>query len=269
MNLLVGNRISFIKPFVEKGIKVDLVLTRKNTRLEEYAIANGIPTCIYFSKNDFFENLREISFKRLYSAGCQYIIPKEILNDPSKTFINIHPSKLPFFPGPHAITEALYRGGPFGVTVHTMGIEVDSGFLISQEEIEFPTYLLTTEKYTKIFSLELELIEKLLIDDSLFRESSCYSNFAKISPANSGFLRNMAFRHLNNNISCSEAKLRIEILSVEGHFSFVEIGKKRMFISNSIDPSAKENNIDSSGCIDFNFSDGTLLLRVIHQELIV
>ena len=50
--------------------------------------------------------------------------------------INVHPSLLPRFPGPHAVEDALEAGVPeTGVTVHFLDEGVDSGPVIAQERV--------------------------------------------------------------------------------------------------------------------------------------
>lgn len=266
MNILVGNRTSFGKPFLENNLPIEYVLTSKGSPLDAFAKKNGIELGIYRSKFEFLGMLEDINFKFLFSSGCPFIIPENILNTKDKFFINVHPSLLPLYPGPHAITEALYSGGPFGITVHTMGVKVDSGRLIYQEALEIMETTQTTQKFIEIFQFEEKVISKCINFGLLFRDSSYSKKLPKIYPENTGFVRNIAFRKLNCELSMEEAKKRILALSVKGHMSFIETEAKRYYISDYVHARDDSYDFEQHRTISFEFSNGKVGLVVSYHE---
>jgi len=64
------------------------------------------------------------------------IIPRQILDIPSRGIINHHPSLLPAYRGPHPVNWAVINGEErTGLTVHFMSDGVDSGEIIWQEAV--------------------------------------------------------------------------------------------------------------------------------------
>ena len=266
MRILVGNRITFAKPFLDQKIEIDLVLTSEGSRLDSFALLNGIETTYYVSKQSFLEKLSKIEITSLFSAGCPYLIPEELLNDEARIFINIHPSYLPLYPGRHAITEALYRGGPFGATLHTMGATADSGHMIYQEELSINQSLTTTQKFQEIFQFEEKLVRKFLDLKLLTKGSSYFNGLPTIVSKNTGFVRDDKFRRISSDFSKEEVQRRILALSVVGHMSFIETESKRYYISDFLASNYLGNSKVGDQTVTYNFSDGPLTLIVSSEE---
>ena len=69
------------------------------------------------------------------SAGFMRILSEKVVN--RFKIINSHPALLPLFPGAHAVRDALAAGATVtGITIHWVDAGVDTGQVISQEEVE-------------------------------------------------------------------------------------------------------------------------------------
>ena len=266
MNILVGNRTSFARPFLENNQNLGLVATSHGSTLDVFALQNGIQIKYYETRREFLKIIENTEFQFLFSAGCPYIIPEDILNREHKVFLNIHPSLLPFYPGPHAITEAIYSGGPFGVTIHTMGVEIDSGHLIYQNSLMVKESWQATQKFREIFLFEETVVRKCLDLDLLFNEIAYYQNLPRINPIGTGFVRNAKFRNLSNSLNSDDARRRIEALCVQGHMAYIETESKRLYICDYVGSSYQESVQSQRRLIKYFFNDGPLFLTVSYEE---
>ena len=69
-------------------------------------------------------------------AGYMHLLTPTFLARFPGRVINVHPSLLPAFPGPHAVHDALAAGvAETGVTVHLVDEGVDTGPVISQQRV--------------------------------------------------------------------------------------------------------------------------------------
>ncbi len=79
------------------------------------------------------EQLRVEDVSLICLAGYMRIIGPDLLYAYQGRIINVHPSLLPAFKGAHAIEQALEYGVKlFGVTIHYVNEELDSGGIIDQ-----------------------------------------------------------------------------------------------------------------------------------------
>ncbi len=71
-------------------------------------------------------------------AGYMRIITNVLLDAYPERMVNVHPSLLPAFKGAHAIEQALEYGVKyFGVSIHFVTPELDSGAIIDQEAFRY------------------------------------------------------------------------------------------------------------------------------------
>jgi len=86
---------------------------------------------------DLVNKLREVNVEWIFLAGYMRLIGPDLLAVYDQKIINIHPSRLPAFPGKDGIGDA-YRAGvkTTGVTVHYVDSGVDTGPIIAQEPVE-------------------------------------------------------------------------------------------------------------------------------------
>ncbi len=136
----------------------------------------GVPTLVidpksYGSKEEYeavivaaldVENIELVCL-----AGYMRIVGPTLLGAYAGRIINVHPSLLPAFKGARAIEQALEYGVKiFGVTIHYVDAELDSGAIIAQEafhyegsdveelaqevhKIEHPLYIKSVKKLLK------------------------------------------------------------------------------------------------------------------------
>lgn len=96
---------------------------------------------------------------------CAYgqILPKEILDCPRLGCINVHASLLPRLRGGAPIHRAIIEGHrKTGVTIMHMGVGMDDGDIISQEEIEIDINDTASTLHDKLSLLGRELLLKTL-----------------------------------------------------------------------------------------------------------
>ncbi|MFR9670643.1 MAG: phosphoribosylglycinamide formyltransferase [Rikenellaceae bacterium] len=84
------------------------------------------------------ERLREEGISLICLAGYMRIIGETLLGAFEGKIINVHPSLLPAFKGAHAIEQALEYGVKvFGVSIHFVTEELDSGGIIDQASFRY------------------------------------------------------------------------------------------------------------------------------------
>ena len=104
------------------------------------ALKEGLPVyeCGNIGQSGVSEWLVELSFDVVCVACWNRLIPVTILDIPRHGFLNVHPSLLPSYRGPHPLFWQ-YRAGEkaTGVTVHWMDAGLDTGDIAGQREIRF------------------------------------------------------------------------------------------------------------------------------------
>ena len=76
-----------------------------------------------------------------FDLGVSYCYPRKIINPllstPKKGFVNYHPAPLPMYKGPTELDDAIKnKEVQWGVTVHYMGKNYDSGPIIQIKKID-------------------------------------------------------------------------------------------------------------------------------------
>src|SRR5207237_4690540 len=100
---------------------------------------------------------REVSLVVL--AGYMALLGEEFLARFPGAVINVHPALLPAFPGVRAIEQALAYGVKvFGVTVHFVDADVDTGPVILQQAVELPEAREVEEVHARLRPLEHALL---------------------------------------------------------------------------------------------------------------
>jgi len=147
-----------------------LVCNKKDALVIERAKKYGIEVYI-FSYDNYktreeaesivLYKLKEANIKFIVLAGYMRILSKVIIDYYPNKIINIHPALLPSFKGKQAIKDAYEYGVKvFGVSVHYVDVEVDSGKIIEQncfhvknmsyEEIEKRIHKLEYKMYPRV-----------------------------------------------------------------------------------------------------------------------
>ncbi len=107
----------------------------------------GIPSLVldpksFNSKSEYeaviVERLRAENVELVCLAGYMRIVGDTLLSAYTHRIVNVHPSLLPAFKGARAIEQALEYGVKlFGVTIHYVDAELDSGTIIDQEAFRY------------------------------------------------------------------------------------------------------------------------------------
>ena len=109
----------------------------------EWASGHGIATFVVPFRSPrtqwssvLLERVRRHDPDLVVSAGFMRILSPEFVDAYEGRLINLHPSLLPSFPGPHAVRDALAAGvSVTGTTVHFVDHGVDSGPVILQRAV--------------------------------------------------------------------------------------------------------------------------------------
>lgn len=72
----------------------------------------------------------------IVSVGFDHLVPQEILEIPSESALNLHPSYLPHNRGKSPNVWPLVEDTPAGVTLHSMDAEFDTGAILVQRRVE-------------------------------------------------------------------------------------------------------------------------------------
>lgn len=101
--------------------------------------------------------------KRAFSVHWQEKIESECISQ-YEYFLNIHPGYLPFGRGTYPIFWAVYLNQKAGVTVHQITEKIDSGPILSREEVFFEDFENSGQVWRRVFNKEKEiLLESILI----------------------------------------------------------------------------------------------------------
>jgi phosphoribosylglycinamide formyltransferase 1 len=93
------------------------------------------------------------------SAGLMRIMSPVFVDAFSDRLINLHPSLLPAFPGPHAVRDALQHGVRVtGTTVHFIDYDVDHGAILLQEAVRIDAGDTEETLHEKIKAVEHRLL---------------------------------------------------------------------------------------------------------------
>ena len=102
----------------------------------------GVSVRAYLTEVDQLDLVTEIEPEFVVSVGFDHIVPADVLAVPPRGCINVHPGYLPWNRGWGAPTWSIVNDVPAGVTIHYMDEGVDTGPIISREQV--PVYLSDT-----------------------------------------------------------------------------------------------------------------------------
>jgi phosphoribosylglycinamide formyltransferase-1 len=146
IGVLVSGRGTNLQALIDAGLPIAAVAsnTRDAPALER-ARAAGIPRATFSldCHSDRVERdlvmatwLEEHDVDLVVLAGYMHLLTKPFLDRFPDRIVNVHPSLLPAFPGPHAIEDALAAGAEeTGVTVHVVDEGLDTGPILAQEAV--------------------------------------------------------------------------------------------------------------------------------------
>lgn len=109
------------------------------------------------------KQLQENDVDLIVLAGYMRLIGTTLLEAYTRKIINIHPSLLPLFKGKDAVGQAMAAGvSKTGVTVHYVDEGMDTGEIISQEELDISNLNTREEIETEIHKIEHKLYPKTI-----------------------------------------------------------------------------------------------------------
>jgi phosphoribosylglycinamide formyltransferase-1 len=146
IGVLVSGNGSNLQALLDEGLPVVAVASnRKEAFALERARAAGVPAATFAldchptrEERDLVMAtwLEEHGVELVVLAGYMHLLTPPFLDRFPGRVVNVHPSLLPAFPGAHAIADALAAGvETTGVTIHLVDEDLDSGPVLSQEEV--------------------------------------------------------------------------------------------------------------------------------------
>ena len=109
--------------------------------------------------------LSELNPDLIISAGFMRIIGPKVLAKFEGKIINTHPALLPNFPGAHAVRDALAAGAKkTGSTIHFVDAGMDTGSVISQQEILIEPGESESKLHNRIKEVERKLLVQVVAD---------------------------------------------------------------------------------------------------------
>ncbi len=181
-----GNGTNFeniVKSIKKKNIKASvkiLIVNKKNayalTRAKNLNIKSVYVNPKKYETLEEYEHVIEdilsnYNIDLICLAGYMKIVGDVLLKEYPNKIINIHPALLPSFKGAHGIKDAFdYGCKVFGVTIHYVSEELDSGKIIAQRAFEYYGNDID-ELEEKIHKVEYELypetIDKIIKGENL------------------------------------------------------------------------------------------------------
>ena len=143
--------------------------------ISDWAKTKGIP---HIQPTDnLIAFLSQSPFDYLFSIVNSYLLPKEILELPSKYAINYHDAPLPRYAGVNATSWALmHQEKTHGVTWHVMTNLVDSGDILKQPKIEIAdnetAFSLNGKCYEAAIDSFAQLIDELALHQVLAQKQN-------------------------------------------------------------------------------------------------
>ena len=134
----------------------------------------GIPTFVVsptaFETRDawaaaLLDNIKHFDPELIVLAGFMRILPPSFVRQVAPRMINTHPSLLPFFPGAHAVHDAMVAGATeTGVTIHIVDEGVDTGPQLAQAKVAVLPEDSETSLHERIKVVERELLVSVVRD---------------------------------------------------------------------------------------------------------
>lgn len=128
----------------------------------ELAARAGIEVSIVQSKSDFVSLKDSFLGSGCFSAGFNYLIPKDII-DQADFFLNVHGSLLPDYGGARTLSWAIEHGvRESGVTVHLIDEGIDTGPIVFQERFSLSPFETSRSLARKTGEFEPMVVSKAL-----------------------------------------------------------------------------------------------------------
>lgn len=119
----------------------------------------------YFDEKKLLNLLNQHPFRWLLMACFPYFLPASIYTIKDVQCINCHPSLLPAFKGADPIFWQLREGADFGISLHEVTQEVDSGDIYSQQTIHLAEHYNRAQIETQLAKISIQHFIKIAHHD--------------------------------------------------------------------------------------------------------
>ncbi|MFH1509898.1 MAG: methionyl-tRNA formyltransferase [Candidatus Nealsonbacteria bacterium] len=163
-----------LKGLIDNDFKPDLVITTPDKPVGRKQIItpppvkvlaqeNNIPVMQPVKLKEITEDIKKMNPDLIIEAAYGKLIPKELLDIPKYKTINVHPSLLPKYRGASPIQSVILNGDKkTGVTIMLVEEKLDSGPILSQEEVEIREKETAKELHNKLAILGTDLLIKTI-----------------------------------------------------------------------------------------------------------
>lgn len=168
--------LKILQTIIEQGFNVVAVYTRapkpagrnyklQKTVVHEFAETHSIP--VYTPKTlrteEAFQEFQNLNPTVAVVVACGLIVPQNVLDTPQFGCINIHASLLPRWRGASPIQSAILAGDKkTGVTIMKMDAGIDTGDIISMEEVKITDSINSEQLSEQLSSLGAKMIVETL-----------------------------------------------------------------------------------------------------------
>ncbi len=114
-----------------------LIVTIKKNNIYKFFKKNGFNVLAFESEEIILKKLNHKEVDLGILAWWPNIIRSPLIDYPKQGFLNTHPSFLPYNRGKHFSFWAIVEQAPFGVSIHCVSNNIDSGDIIAQKEINY------------------------------------------------------------------------------------------------------------------------------------
>jgi methionyl-tRNA formyltransferase len=143
-------------PLIEAAVSPSIVSIAREYRRPIYQISQ-------LAAAETLAVLAELQADVACVACFPKLIPAALLATPRWGFLNIHPSLLPHYRGPYPLFWMLRQGDRrFGVTIHFMDEQWDTGDITAQAEVELPDGISGEEADSTLSQYGAELLQDVL-----------------------------------------------------------------------------------------------------------
>lgn len=143
--------------------KAPVIHKAKNRKIETLIVdAKSFSSRKIYEKKILIR-LKELDIDWIFLAGYMRMIGQTLLDVYEGRIVNIHPSLLPEFPGLDAIGQALRAGvRKTGVTIHYIDAGMDTGPIITQEDVQ-----ITPEDTLETLQAKIQRVEHKIYPETI------------------------------------------------------------------------------------------------------
>jgi methionyl-tRNA formyltransferase len=115
------------------------IVTMSENKISRLARDAGVKTFVFQDNDQILAEIKDngLQIEIGYLLWWPRIIGSRILNISDRGFINTHPSLLPYARGKHYNFWTIVEQAPFGVTIHAVTPDIDSGDIVAQAPIPY------------------------------------------------------------------------------------------------------------------------------------